>query len=529
MIKLLIKKQFMEVFSFLFRDKKKGKRRSALSMALLVALYCLIFASISVLVYKGAEYLCAPLVSVGFAWLYIALISLVSVAIGVLGSVFATYSSLYCASDNDLLLSMPIPPRKIIIARLSTVALTALMYQFVVLIPATVVWFQNLKNGPIQVIFTLLVLFFIVLFTTALSCLLGWGVAIALIRVKRKNFVTVVASLLFIAVYYYLYFNAYSILQSILKNPENIGSKVKSIFFYFYHLGLAADGKAISLLFVFLITAILVVLAVWLASRSLISSVTIKKGTVKGKQKLICKERKLSSALFIKELKRFTGSANYMLNCCLGTLFMPIIGVVLLFNGDFVDSILSQLILSRDTAAMYACVMISFMVCMNDITAPSISLEGKNLWIYKTLPIKAIDIFAAKIKLHLALTIPPAMFVSICALAVLRPSAVMWALIPLAVLLFVLLTALAGLWLNLRVPKLDWTNDVVPIKQSASVTIAMFGGWGTVIALVVVYKLTASILSNAVFLALSSAILGALCIALICWLKKRGAIIFAKL
>lgn len=53
--------------------------------------------------------LCAPLHEAGLDWLYFTLFALVGVLMGVFGSVFNTFSGLYQAKDNDLLLSLPIP------------------------------------------------------------------------------------------------------------------------------------------------------------------------------------------------------------------------------------------------------------------------------------------------------------------------------------------------------------------------------------------------------------------------------------
>ena len=53
--------------------------------------------------------LCAPLAGAGMDWMYFALMSLLAIFLGAFGSVFNTYSGLYLAKDNDLLLSMPIP------------------------------------------------------------------------------------------------------------------------------------------------------------------------------------------------------------------------------------------------------------------------------------------------------------------------------------------------------------------------------------------------------------------------------------
>ena len=55
--------------------------------------------------------------------------------LGAFGSVFNTYSGLYLAKDNDLLLSLPIPVRALMASRLLGVYLMGLMYSAVVILP----------------------------------------------------------------------------------------------------------------------------------------------------------------------------------------------------------------------------------------------------------------------------------------------------------------------------------------------------------------------------------------------------------
>ena len=113
---------------------------------------------------------------------------------------------------------------------------------------------------------------------------------------------------------------------------------------------------------------------------------------------------------------------------------------------------------------------------MNTITAPSISLEGKNLWIVKTLPIDARLMLKAKVFLHVIVTLVPAAFLSVCLSVSLRVSPVV-AIISFAIaVVFVFLTAEFGLLLNLNHPNLKWSNETAVIKQSLPVFIAMFAG-----------------------------------------------------
>ena len=135
MTKALFKKQMMEVFSWVYRNKKSGKNRSRQGLAAYILLYLFIFAFLGSVFYKVADMLCAPLAGAGLGWLYFALMGLIAVALGVFGSVFSTYSSLYMAKDNDFLLSMPIPAPKILLIRLAGVFAMGLLYELIVMIP----------------------------------------------------------------------------------------------------------------------------------------------------------------------------------------------------------------------------------------------------------------------------------------------------------------------------------------------------------------------------------------------------------
>ena len=71
---------------------------------------------------------------------YFTLFALVGVLMGVFGSVFNTFSGLYQAKDNDLLLSLPIPVRAILASRLLGVYLMGLMFSGVILLPCVIVY-----------------------------------------------------------------------------------------------------------------------------------------------------------------------------------------------------------------------------------------------------------------------------------------------------------------------------------------------------------------------------------------------------
>ena len=102
-------------------------------------------------------------------------------------------------------------------------------------------------------------------------------------------------------------------------------------------------------------------------------------------------------------------------------------------------------------------------------------------------------------------------------------------LIPIAAFLFILLMAAFGLFTNLKMPNLNWTSEIVPIKQSLNVMIALFGGWVIIIALAGLYILLDGFLSPLVYLFAVCILILVFCIILIRWIFTKGAEIFARL
>ena len=95
---------------------------------------------------------------------------------------------------------------------------------------------------------------------------------------------------------------------------------------------------------------------------------------------------------------------------------------------------------------------------------------------------------------------------------------------------FVLLMALFGLFLGLKMPNLSWTNEITPIKQSACVTLALLGGFAYIVLLAVgCLALGGWTLGFAAYAGICTAATLVLSALLYCWLRRRGCAVFAAL
>lgn len=529
MTRALFRKQMLETFSWVYRNRKSGKRRGTKGIIGYALMYLLLFIFLGAIFYAAGSAMCAPLLGAGVGWLYWCLMGLIGLFLGVFGSVFNTYSSLYRAKDNDLLLSMPIPPSRILLTRLSGVYAMGLLYELIVMIPALL---ARLLAAPVTlagVCFALLSMVMLSLIVLVLSAVLGWVVALVTGRLKRKNGITVLISLVFFAAYYYMCSHLYVVLQVLLQDAAGIGARMKAWVYPLYQMGLAAEGNALSML-IFAAMAAALLAVVWLVlERSFLRLATANRGEVRRVyREKRAKPRTAGAALLAKELRRFTGSANYMLNCGLGILFMPLAAIALIWKGELIRQFAGELLTGPQTALL-AVAAVCMLATMNDMTAPSVSLEGKNLWLAQALPVSPQQVLLAKLKLHLILTLVPAALLLAAVEWVLRPSALYAVLMAAAVVLFIVLMGAAGLAANLRMPNLTWSSEIIPIKQSAAVAVTLFGGWVLVMALGGLYVLLRGVLTPAAYLGALCAALLAACVLVLRWIWTRGARRFMEL
>ena len=126
-------------------------------------------------------------------------------------------------------------------------------------------------------------------------------------------------------------------------------------------------------------------------------------------------------------------------------------------------------------------VIFFFLISTNFMGACSISLEGKNIWITKSLPVDTKDILLSKVVFHAMLTIIPALITCLIVCVILKINPI----ILLAVLIAGVFYSLMNVSLNVLMPTLHWTNEISVIKQSGCSMLAAIGGWAYPIIFIV--------------------------------------------
>ena len=182
-----------------------------------------------------------------------------------------------------------------------------------------------------------------------------------------------------------------------------------------------------------------------------------------------------------------------------------------------------------EIAEMLALCLLGMVVFLNSIstTAPSVSLEGKTLWVLQTSPAPTEQVLWAKTALHLLINgVPSLLFIVIACIALQIPLTTSILLVT-ATVLTALFTGLAGLLCNLLLPKLEWANEAVAVKQGMSVMLALLVNYTLILAGVLVVIFTE--IDPVVFIILFNTLLLALVLACVYLLKGWGCRRFANL
>lgn len=517
---------------------RNGKRKGGKGMTivfLLVMLYCIVvFAGLFYMMFRTmARSLCGT----AYDWYYFAVVGLFSLALSFFFTAFTAKSELFEAKDNALLLSMPIKPRLILMSRMATLLLMEYLFALLVLIPAGIAWFMTAGVQAAQLLLYIVCGLLFPLLSAAIACLFGWLLALLTARVRNKTMFTMIFSLLFMGCYFYFYMNAQKYITMLLENHAAIAEGMRGwgALFCLFGEGIAhaAFGKAalVCVLSVAVFAGMTLLLGHGFLKTTSGGSHAYKK--VKGKVE--AKSAAVSSALLRRELKRFTSSAIYMLNCGLGLILTVIAAVALLIKQADIRALLSMLGnfgISQKDMAFLAAIALSFFASMDVITAPSVSLEGKTLWILRSMPVSAKKVLAAKLKLHELLCASPTLFLSVAAAVALRADALGWAALMLIPQLLLLLAGAFGLMMNLLMPKLDWTSEAVAVKQSGAVLVTMLGLMAyTILACVglFLFVISKQLISMQMYALCFTLISAALCALCLLWLPGKGAKRFERL
>jgi ABC-2 type transport system permease protein len=318
----------------------------------------------------------------------------------------------------------------------------------------------------------------------------------------------------------YVYMNLNNYIGKVILNGQEIANSWQNGFPPIYWLGSAcADGNIVSFLLFAAFCIVPFVIAYLLLSANFIRIATTKKSVAKIKYvKKDVKAQSARKAMIIKEIKRFFTLPIYFFNCGFGAIMLIAAAVFVVIKGSSLAPMLYEAFQTEDISGLVCAIVCLAIGFCNMTIAPAssaVSLEGKNINLLKSLPMAAKDIFFAKAMPNLVVGLIPSFLCSAVA-AIFMPMTpleiVAVFVFPFAFQSFI---AFAGLFANIKLPRFDWTNETVVVKQSGAMMIITFGGMATLGLIAMVYGFALRpVMSVSVYALVVSGVLLALCAAI---------------
>ncbi|MEA5051664.1 MAG: hypothetical protein VB021_09380 [Oscillospiraceae bacterium] len=395
-------------------------------------------------------------------------------------------------SDADMLLSMPLTRREILLSKSVSRYLFELIPVTAFFLPSVVVYFIMVDRSAGMLLRGLVAYLLFPLLSVGVSYILSFLMFKVSDKFERPQVVSSVLSIVILLLF--MYFN-FGISGGLGGDLGALTAKFDRILPAAWGAFFIARGGA-----GYLLPLLCMTVAPFLLGNALFASIYgVRQSMWRSKDKTLhVSAHSPVGAIFRKEAVRYFGSSIYLVNTIIGPIFSVALTLFLIFGRG--SSFYTEVFGAPEVAPVLGLILTAtycFMPGMTCITASSVSLEGRNLWVLRSSPLSEKDIFGAKILFHLAMSTPVTLLCGIVAALVAAglTGGERAALVLLPTLLSVL-AAISGLYLNLLFPKLEWDDEAAVVKQSAASGLSVLAGMLMTALPVAVYFLLGGALAS---------------------------------
>ena len=377
-------------------------------------------------------------------------------------------------ADFDTLMGMPIPVWKIVLARFLALYSVEAVYCAAYLLPCGTVY--AILCTPVWWFYPTFPLMLLLL--PVVPVVIGSGadllLSAAFARSKYKKGVTSAIKMILLLGFIVFAYLFPQMSSSFIQAPQETASLFSRIYPPAQWFARGATGEALFMVLFVIGSIALCALFVFVLNRTFLPlHDRLSAGYhVKNYRLGTLKRSSVSKALFMIERKRFLNSTAWVINTVIGSILIIVLGIVGAVLSETLSAVARAASITRFVPGILTGLLL-FCATLSPTTSCAISMEGKGLWIAKTLPVPAKQWFRAKLLLNLVL-VGPSLLATITLFAIfyrscLGPLSIVGLyLLPPAALLF---TTVTGLFVNVKMPLFSWKSDTEVVKQSGAVLI----------------------------------------------------------
>ena len=390
--------------------------------------------------------------------------------------------TLFKYRDYDMVMSLPVPSSLIAASRIAILYVYELLFALIIMLPAGIVYGYNSNSNALFYMIYIILLTVVPVVPLVISSILGTFLEVVSSRFKRSsNIVNIILTMVFVIV---IMIGSFSIPESEAAISASAVGMAGKFGKYYPLLGVfvkaVCDFDALSMIVFPLISiSLFAAFCIIIAGRyrnicNRISSIGGRAKKFSGKDIQV---RSVLSSLYRREIRQYFSSTIYVTNTAIGAVLALLFCIVVTINKGMPQMsgvTESEMDLLNEFFTTLAPVALSMLIGMSCTTGSSISIEGTKLWTLKTLPVKTHIIFLAKILVSLTITVPTSVICAVLLAAGLNIQGINLVLLFIMPLVFAIFSALFGIIINLRLPKLDWQTEAQAVKQSAASALSIF-------------------------------------------------------
>ena len=472
---ILLKTMLKETFSLqrLFgRKVQQSKIKIILMFALLLYAFSTTAFSVGLLHYELALTL-VPIEAIDVLWA-----SVFSYLTGVafLLTFFQAQGYLFQYKDFDLLGPLPVQQKTITLVKVTVMIIFIYLFSSFLVIPIIVVY-SFFASLPLMLwIVILFILFLLPIPMIFIASFVSLAIRTLTQRWIQPQIMQTIFTVLFM-----IGFVSFTYLQSFLVESGLLSrALVDSISKWYapsqWFLGLIANQNYLQGLWIVLTHSAMFVVFIYV-----MSGLTLKTNQSKhvmrfnSKEKIPTKVSPLLLTLIKKEWAKFIGTSIYFLNTGFGLLMLIFVVIgSMVFKNDL-SAVLIEFSLMGVDPFWILYLFSGFSISTVYTPAVSLSLEGKNFALIKSLPIKPVVLLGSKIVFNLVLLIPVIIFTVMGFGYSFSLSGLEMLMLGLLLITLALMMSLFFMWVNLWFPRFDFQTEVEVVKQSIAPLIAVFG------------------------------------------------------
>lgn len=523
----------MNVFKI---KQKKSSKKSKISLPIVISLLIMFY------IWTSANTLFEKMAPLHLQVLAVSLFVIGISFFTIIEGVYKTGSLLFNCKDDQLLLSLPIKKSTVLFVRILKFYVFELIFNTIWLLPimlAYIRWAEVLDWTYYLV--SIIMLFFLPVIPIVISCIIGAITSSLSSRFKYKNAAQIIISMAVCAGILFISFNMKFFYNYIITHATSINDLITKIYYPAgVYTSLIIKFDIVKLLIFIGINLLIFVLGVLVLSKFYFKiNSRLKKVTTSRKVKidnLVIKRNSSIISLIKKELNTFFKTPVFIVNAGFSLVLFIIISIVLCIKfNDFLPLLTNPngFNISKETImnnlSLIVLVLISFTAFTTSITNSVISLEGRNINILKSLPIKTKNILLSKVYSALVLTTPILLVGDIILFIKFNINPVESILLLVLSILIPLVSHFIGLITNLKYPKLEWENTAEVVKQSTSSFMAVMIGMILMFISVFVIMALLGKISSIIVLLLATFIYIILDLILYLYIAKKGSKLFNKL